>query len=133
MTTMIPTMHISLPQITDPREKILYVLRQFTSIPSGASVTYKNETTSMQYIAAKVGHNSQLAASQVEAALLDIYRRVLPEYTVTVGVTPVPLEAGKYNLEVVVSAYNATDVVSIESKIIITDDFQITFSYASGV
>jgi len=129
---IVPTMHLSSSQIDDPREQIIYTLRQFTSIPSGITDAYHDKIISMQYIRAKSGHDSNKCAAEVTSALKGVIGRILSDYDVSVTATPKFIDNIRYNIVIEIVAAKDDDMIDYTGLIVITDDNQITFNPYQG-
>lgn len=132
-TTVIPTMHLSASYLTDPKEKVVYVLRHFTSIPSGISNTFSDEEISMQRLRARYGHNAQTMAKSTKDELLSVLERTFPDDKVTVECEPKYSDEVRYDLEISVFLTNKNgNMEYVSGDITVTSDGQIQLELNEG-
>lgn len=133
VTTIIPTCHISGMMLEDPREQIVYILRHFTSIPSGVSNTFSNEEISFHKLNAEHGNDSNSLASAVSRQLTTVYERIFPNNNVIVVCTPIAIDDKNYNLSIDVQVTVNKKLVQIGSVLKISSSGQIDLDLYSGV
>jgi hypothetical protein len=131
VTTIIPTMHITTPLLHEPEEKIIYVLRYFTSIPSSIFITYKEEEISAKQLMAQYSKDPHTLCSNIGIVLKDVYERIFPEEIIDIDCSPEYRDESKTNYDIFLDIkiypnenslpYNYSDILHI------TEDKMITF------
>jgi hypothetical protein len=119
--------------LEDPREQIVYILRHFTSIPSGVSNTFSNEEISFHKLNAEHGNDSNSLASAVSRQLTTVYERIFPNNNVIVVCTPIAIDDKNYNLSIDVQVTVNKKLVQIGSVLKISSSGQIDLDLYSGV
>jgi hypothetical protein len=129
--TIIPTMYITTPILKEPEEKIIYILKYFTSIPSNIFITYKDEEISAQKLIATYSKDPNTLCSNINIALKEVYERIFPEEIIDVNCSPEFRDESKSEYDIFLdiniypdessSAYNYSNILHI------TEDKTITF------
>jgi hypothetical protein len=129
MAIIIPTMHISNPQLSDISEMIVYVLRHFTSIPSGISNTFSEEEISFHKLAAETEHDPKSLSSVTSDVLSKVYRNLFPNSEVSVQCTPTTIDESRYALSVEIQVITDDDVVQLQNYIKVDDNKQVKLEF----
>lgn len=81
-------MQLSENTLSDPKSKILAVLRQFSSIPSKLSQCYEELEVSAQQLIAEYKHSPDQLCNQIKIALTSIYKRIFPDHIIDIECLP---------------------------------------------
>lgn len=133
-TVIIPTMHLSAPYLEDPREQIMYVLRHFTSIPSGISKSFIPYEISFQKLNARHSGNLSGLCDAVSNTLTNTYKRIFPNAdSINVNANPVDIDGTRYNISIDISIVIDNEIVDFSSIVNITSDNQISLQLLKGL
>jgi hypothetical protein len=129
MTIVIPTMHISNPQLNDISEMIVYVLRHFTSIPSGISNTFSDEEISFHKLAAEAENDPKALSSITADVLRKTYTNLFPNSEVSVQCTPNVIDESRYALAIEVQVITGDDIVQLQNYIKVNENKQVKLEF----
>lgn len=133
MPAVIPTMHISGPLLENPSEMIVYILRHFTSIPSGISNTFTDKEISFQKLKAQYGHDGKSLASATANTLSKLLNRIFKDDTIAVECKAITIpDTSRYNISIDISMVKNNEAVNISGVLKITDSGQATINFSSG-
>jgi hypothetical protein len=129
MTIVIPTMHISNPQLNDISEMIVYVLRHFTSIPSGISNTFSDEEISFHKLAAEAENDPKALSSITADVLRKTYTNLFPNSEVSVQCTPNVIDESRYALAIEIQVITGDDIVQLQNYIKVNENKQVKLEF----
>lgn len=128
---VIPTLETT-TFLTDPVDKIAYILRQFAAFPKSGSDTYYRETISLSDILSTHGHRQEHVVAPITDALMSVYTRIFGPGATTVNVTTEPLSGGRYNIVISVRAVENGTSYGLVGNIRVDDDGNLAFTVRTG-
>jgi hypothetical protein len=108
---------------------IVYVLRHFTSIPSGISNTFSDEEISFHKLAAEAENDPKALSSITADVLRKTYTNLFPNSEVSVQCTPNVIDESRYALAIEVQVITGDDIVQLQNYIKVNENKQVKLEF----
>lgn len=118
-TPCVPTLG-AVSFLTDVNQILVYVLRQYITMPKNRSNIYTDEIVSYMHDVSTISYDKTMMAATVEHSLSSVYDRIFSGSDVSVDVTcdVSSTEGSRYNLEISVTASDTNNTYLMTPSII---------------